>query len=477
MPRSTRIIVFAALGLVALVGLAIVAALFHVLSGTNLQERMQASAARALGMQVAIDGRVGFGLFPGLVITLEDVHLHSRASVVASAQEARLEIGLLPLLSNEVRIDKIVLKHAQVFIERERDNRLDHEDPNADAAMLPPPTNWPSVSASGLTFNYGDKELGEKVEAGPCDLDVQRLQHAGGSPAGFLKGLSFTAKLDCAQVRSERFTLSDLTTSVSAKDGVVDLRPLTTRAFGSLGSGDAQLDFSGATPTVHLHYSLTQFPIEAFFKAMSMQPVAVGRMDFSANLSMQGGSEKQMRQTAKGKISLHGKNLTLTSADLDREFARFEASQAFNLVDLGAVFFAGPFGLVVTRGFSLASQAHGAGGHSDIHVLVSDWTVDHGVAQAQDVAMATNHNRVALQGRLDFINDRFDGVTLALIDAKGCATLRQNVHGAFQAPVVDKPGFIESFAGPALRLLKEGSDLVAGESCKVFYSGSVAAPK
>lgn len=39
---------------------------------------------------------------------------------------------------------------------------------------------------------------------------------------------------------------------------------------------------------------------------------------------------------------------------------------------------------------------------------------------AQDVAMATKQNRVALKGGLDFVNERFDNVTIALIDARGC---------------------------------------------------------
>jgi len=36
------------------------------------------------------------------------------------------------------------------------------------------------------------------------------------------------------------------------------------------------------------------------------------------------------------------KNLTLNGRDLDQELSRFESSQHFNLVDVGAFFFAGP---------------------------------------------------------------------------------------------------------------------------------------
>jgi hypothetical protein len=63
----------------------------------------------------------------------------------------------------------------------------------------------------------------------------------------------------------------------------------------------------------------------------------------------------------------------------------------------------------------------GSDGSTMMRTLVSKWQVEHGVAQAKDAAMATPENRVALKGGLSFINGYFDEVTVALIDAKGCA--------------------------------------------------------
>jgi hypothetical protein len=91
--------------------------------------------------------------------------------------------------------------------------------------------------------------------------------------------------------------------------------------------------------------------------------------------------------------------------------------------------------------------------------------------------MATKENRIALQGRLDFVNDQFDDVTVALVDSKGCVKVQQKVSGPFQNPAVQKPDPVTSLAGPALRLLKKGGDLLTGRQCDVFYAGSVAAPK
>jgi hypothetical protein len=134
-------------------------------------------------------------------------------------------------------------------------------------------------------------------------------------------------------------------------------------------------------------------------------------------------------------------------------------------------------GLVVTKGYNFASNLQGPGGSSEIRTLVSDWNVKHGVAQAQDVALATKEHRLALQGGLDFATERFDAVTVALIDAKGCTKVRQKITGSFQTPVVEKPSFFTSLTGPAMKLIKKGLALLPGGECEVFYSGSVAPPK
>jgi hypothetical protein len=199
-------------------------------------------------------------------------------------------------------------------------------------------------------------------------------------------------------------------------------------------------------------------------------------MDFSANLSMRGKTAKEIKQTVGGEVSLHGENLTLYGNDLDQEFARFESSQKFNLVDAGAVILAGPLGLAVTKGYNFVSTFQGSGGSSSIGKLFSDWKVERGIAQARDVALATKQNRIALKGRLNFVNERFEDVTIALIDARGCARVQQKVHGPFGKPVVEKPNVLISLAGPVLNLLRQARDLLTSEKCEAFYTGSVQPP-
>ena len=475
MSKASKIILVAVGLAVALLVIA-AAALRHFVDVNAYKPRLEAAASQIFGMEVVIGGPLRIGYSPNLFVTLEDLRIRNRGMDVVTAKEATLAIDFLPLLQRQIRIGKITLQHPTISIVRDRDGTFNVENPEAADRALPA-LDLAGIAVSNATLRYADKETGDGFEAGDCRVDVAHLQLAGGKSSDFMKNLSIAAKVACADIRASDFAASGLAISAAGTAGVFDLDPVTMRVFGGQGSGSVHADFSAAVPRYLARYSLARFRIEEFFKTQAPRKIVEGAMDFSANLSMQGKTVNQMKRTAHGAISLRGGNLTVHGSDLDQEFARFESSQNFNLVDVGAFFFAGPFGVAVTKGYNFATISQGSGGQTRIPTLVSDWKVEHGVAQAQDVAMATTKNRIALHGALDLVNERFDDVTIALIDAQGCATVQQKIRGSFDKPVTEKPNVLRSLAGPAIKLIKQARDLFPGGKCDVFYAGSVAAPK
>jgi uncharacterized protein involved in outer membrane biogenesis len=328
------------------------------------------------------------------------------------------------------------------------------------------------VTAARLVYSG----TGGKVEADRIALGMDNVAVGSEGKADLLRRVSFTGTAGIGEFRADNLVITDLKSVVAGKDGVLDLNPFTMRLFGGQGSGSLRADLSGSVPHYRVRYTLSRFRIEEVLKDLSPKKVAEGPMDLSATLSLRGKNANEMKRTADGEVSLRGEELTVTGVDLDRTFSRYEASQRFNLVDVGAFFIAGPFAPLITKGYNFASLFRGSGGSSRIRMLVSHWKVERGTARAKDVAMATNKHRVALTGSLDFINERFDDVIVAVIDGKGCVTVRQKIHGSFQNPVVEKVNVIQSVAGPVLKLFKQAKKLLGGK-CEVFYAGSVAPPK
>jgi len=475
MANKRKIALFAAGGIVALLVLAAVALVLFVDVNAH-KPWIEAAASDALGMEVRIGGRLGIGFFPGFHVTLGDVRIRNRGLDVASAKEAILGIELLPLLHKEVRIVKIGMKRPRISIEQDHDGKFNFEERKETKGTGFFLEAKKFFLSDGALF-YADKRTGEVLEAGNFNLDVSRLRFTGGKPPDhLLQNLSFTAEFSCKEFRKGSLAVSNLKVHIEGKDGVLDLDPVTMRLFGGQGSGSLRADLSGSVSHYNVRYSLSKFRIEEFLKTLSPKKAAEGSMDFSSSLSTQGRTANEMKRNANGEFSLRGENLTFDGVDLDRTFSRYEASQSFNLVDVGAFFFAGPFGPLITKGYNFGSLFVGSGGSSRIRALVSDWKMERGIAQAKDVAMATNENRIALVGSLDFANERFNDVTVAVVDGKGCAKVRQEIRGPFRKPEVEKVSVLQTAAGPLLSLFKQAGKLLGGR-CEVFYVGSVAPPE
>jgi AsmA protein len=472
-PKFWKIFLLSIGGFVALLALIAVTLIF-IVDANAYKPHLQAAASEVLGMDVSIGGRLGVGFFPGMLLTMNDVHIRNQGKELVVAEKVRLGLELLPLLHNEFRITHISLIHPKITLELGADGKYNFEKQQAAGATLPA-TNLAKISLSGATLSYADKQSGGGFDAGDCSLDLSQLLLAGGG-TDIVKAISFTSELHCGKVWTKDYTVTDLKLTANAKNGIFDFKSITMRIFGGQGSGSVQANYSGAVPLYHVGFSLLQFRIEELLKTQSPKKIAEGAMDFAMNLSLQGKAAKEMKQSASGEAGLQGKNLTLSGHDLDLEFTRFETSQNFNLVDVGAYFFAGPVGLAVTKGYNFANVIKGSGGVSAIRAFVSHWKVERGVMHAQDVAMATNGHRMALLGGLDIANARFVDVTLALLDDKGCAEVLQKISGPFDKPLVEQPSILISLAGPAIKLLKKGRKILPGGECEVIYTGSVASP-
>lgn len=473
MQKSLKTALLTVVGLAGLAVLGVLAGL--LLLKVTTKSRLETAASDALGMEVRIDGDVGIRFITGLGVTLEDVRIRNLDKDVVAAKEVDLRLDLFPLLHRQIRIDSMALTHVAVTLEQGHDGRFNFERP-AGLERSPAEIGWTNVSIADGTMHFKDLRNGREFHAGPCDLQVNRVQLPAGAGANLLKQLSATATIACNEIRTRSLVMHEVKSPVDGKDGVLDLKPVTLRLFGGQGLGSIHADFRGAVPAYRVQYSLSKFQLREFYKAFSPASSGEGAMNFSADLSMTGSTIDLLIRSAGGHASLRAEDLTLKIGDLDQELADYESSQNFNLIDLGAVFFAGPFGLAVTKGYNFATIFRGSGGSTHVHRLVSEWQVERGVAQAQDVAMVTGKNRIALKGGLDFVNGRFKDVTVAAVDEHGCATVLQRIRGSFDKPEVEKPNVLASLTGPVGRLLKRARSLFGGK-CEVFYAGSVRPPQ
>ena len=95
MSKSIKIIFLAAGGFVALL-IFIAVALVVFVDANACKSHLEAPTSAAMGMEVRIDGRLGIGFFPGLLLTLRDVHILNGGADIVTAREATIGVGLIP---------------------------------------------------------------------------------------------------------------------------------------------------------------------------------------------------------------------------------------------------------------------------------------------------------------------------------------------------------------------------------------------
>ena len=440
----------------------------------SYRPRIETALSDALGMEVRINGMMRLMLFPQAGAWVEKISLQRGGEDVATLQKAEVAVRLLPLLRKEILIQQVGLTGPEIFITKDKEGRFNYEGPVKKTAAGEgplPALEVGKISVSDGRLVYRDERSGEKVEANGCGLTIRDLSASGSSLVGTL---SLNGAISCREVKVKGLRVTEMKAVLKAGGGTLQASPLTMKVFGGDGKGSFKGSMLHEHPEYSVDLSIAGFRLE---EAVGKTKNIRGPMDLKAHLAARGKSGAELSKTAQGEVSLRGQNLVLRDIDIDRVLEKYEKSQSINLVDVGAFVLAGPLSTAVTKGYDFGGLYKASvGGETTIQRLVSDWKIAGGVARAEDVAFATRKNRMALRGGLDLVHERFEDVTVAVLNARGCAVFSQKINGTFKNPRVDKPSMLKSLLSPFISLAEKPVDLLSGGSCQVFYKGSLPHP-
>jgi len=469
-PLSLKLPVFIACALVGIL-LAVLLAASLLLNSGYVHERLQERIATSYALELGTGGRLDVDFFPALQFTLNELDFSRLGIEVASVRQVRIGLDVWPLLRGDVRINSIALLEPVIRLERYQDGSYNISKPESRTTL-----KLTQLLVENSSLHFKDALTGTQYAADSCNVDLQSARSLTLYPMDHPVDLDIAAEFSCAEFRKDDQVFTDLKFSARGQGAVVIVDPLSVQMFGAHGTGKVLADFTGTVPRYQLSYILPQFRIDELFRmlmpgrtpegTLEDETLVEGLMDFSTSLTMQGQSLQAAQQNLSGVLTLRGENLVINGANLDASLASYEASQNFSLVDAGAFLLAGPLGLVVTKGYNFANIFWDPGTSSEIPAIVSDWTVADGIAQAQYVVMTTLENRIALKGGLDFPDQQFNNLKLALLDKEGCARVEQEIRGSFLNPEIDKPNVFWSLAGPIRALLQK---LGPADACEPFY--------
>lgn len=449
----------------------------YTFDANTYKHRIEAALSQSMGWDVRINGTMRLTLFPHAGFVLEDILIQNQGVDFVAVKKTEAAIQLLPLLKGDVIINHLSFIAPRLFITRDATGRFNFETPEKKAEIKGFAARFlgsGEIAIRGGYLQILDKKSGAKTEAGNCDFNIHNLSS---DEKGFFRHLSLEGDFSCGELRKEALRVSAIRGTMKIHEGILEANPITIKIFGGEGRGSIRGEFTGKIPVYTVAFGVTNVRFEELLGAFRQRKSLHGELALKWRLTMEGKDTAEMTRTSHGKILLEGQNLLFKGIDIDRMLETYEKSTNITLIDVGSVLLAGPLGLVVTKGYDLGNAyQESRGGETEIRKLFSLWTIKKGVAAAEDVALTTGKNRVALRGRLDIVKERFDDVKVAVVDEKGCAMFIQHIRGPFRRPVIEKETRLKMIAGPIINLYKRTENFFGFGKCPTFYAGALKHP-
>src|SRR3990172_4291792 len=161
------------------------------------------------GRTLTMDGKIGLTFFPKIGAEVERVALSEPNGTrpFAKVEQARGALALLPLLSKQVIVDRVILSGLAVDLVRYKDGRTNFDDLTGQAAKPEPPAPKPAETPAGppLAIDVGGIELrnaaiGWRDERDGTDVRLSNVRLRTGRIASGVPGrLELAAKIEGAQ--------------------------------------------------------------------------------------------------------------------------------------------------------------------------------------------------------------------------------------------------------------------------------------
>jgi len=313
----------------------------------------------------------------------------------------------------------------------------------------------------------------DTFETASMDLLASEIYWKNDPENNLMESLNAGIQLSMERLETDYFDIDDLEYTIEIKDGVFHVSTEKSRVFNQAGAGDYTLAPFLEVPYYKILYKVEGLEVTELLSTLKADTVLSGTMNIYMDLSLEGRDREEILESLSGEVNLYGEDLLLYGIDLDEVIKKFKRSQNFNLVDLGAVMFAGPAGLALTKGGNYAAMlVTNYGDTSHVTEIISDWEFENGNILLSDVAFATEESRVAAKGWLDFQKDSLD-ISFAVIDKKGCNVIGQDLYGSTKNPEKSQIKLISTLLAPVTNLL----ELTLGINCEPFYEGRVKHPE
>lgn len=432
--------------------------------------------------------------YPNLKLVLRGLRFHApsgpktNGEMILNVDYANIKTDLSQILTKQIELESLIIKKAQLIIER---------DSFGQAVISEgfEPINRKKEVADSVNLTIDIKNI--LID----DLQVLVLDHPTGLELPFnvtkLKGtfqlknnyINGLANIDLDSIHFEEtkaLFVNELPILISTNYSVDIDNDFVQVKGNKLFFGPEPYEFNyeydfSDSPSMDLQLSsldqgvnLATLFVEKVDTIQDNESISLlGEGHFKTLLHWDPNSRDSFFEALEAEFAIEGKKLTIYGMDLDDVINKFKRSQEFNFADVGAVMFAGPAGLAVTKGTDFARLAFTqAGDSTHVRHFLAEWHLENGILATEDVALSTNTNLVATNGWYNVKSDSLD-FNISILDKRGCDLVGQRIYGEALHPEYGKVKLLKTFFGPVTNFFRN----IGIAKCDTVYSGRVAYPK
>jgi uncharacterized protein involved in outer membrane biogenesis len=346
-------------------------------------------------------------------------------------------------------------------------------DITTDLTTYPFDINQLIVRESKAIYTFPDKT---SVSSDKFTMDIDHFNFIHPGNSGAIEGFkSASGNISMQHLKILKYDSFDTNIKLTCEQNKFNLDFDRQRTMSINDKGSLSIDLSNKINSYRLRYSAEGADLAAFLKKMKQRKFLDGKINYELDLFSSGNDWKTIINKINGPINLHSDSIIVYGIDLDDFLKKYKKSQNFNLTDLGAVLIAGPIGLAVTKGTDFVSLA--TIGSDPTHKTVLNkvyfgWVLNNSILSTSDVAVRTANNRIAFRGSINLATDSIPGITIAVVDKKGCALMDQTLYGKIGRVQAGKINIATTILGPVINSV----NAVDGDACTPFYIGRVENP-
>lgn len=434
-----------------------------------------------IGLETKIDGNISMKITPGLSFIADDVKVISNETYVFKIKQAEIAVDYLKIFNSNLDISALRLTQPQVYIHRDSTGKFNFESDKPVRKLRKDDPDLHELNLSELSIKNGrllyvDMYLGDTLMVDGINLQSDKVGITGNLSNIQVDKIMFDGTIKLKMFRLNMLSVEDIEFKIDGRGGKMAILPVENNYFEGKNTGKAILDFTQDPTYIEIQHQLTGFNLGYFADSVLHEPVYDGKMDAKLDISFSSFNWEKAKKSLGGTISISGDNLTMKGIDIDKSLKKFSKSQNFDVVALGSLFIAGPYGAVLAKGINRNEHLNqDPDGMTTISKLVSNWRIINGIANSQDVAISTKKYRLCLTGGLNFKNDSYSDVTISLLNKKGCAVISEKISGPFNQPETRSQGVSGMITSPIENLWK---DLAKPSKtiCTPVYSGTVEYP-